>query len=120
MDTLANMERVEVDKEDRPIEDLIVERSAVFVDPFAEVDEELAKERAEQMEATRATEVKVAAAKKKQVERKVFGTGVGKYINPTLKREARRADSSSDQQQPAATTAKKKKKAGGFGDFSSW
>lgn len=41
MDTLNSMERVEVDNKDRPIEDIIIERASVFVDPFTEVDEEV-------------------------------------------------------------------------------
>ena len=35
------MERVETDNKDRPIEDLYIEKTIVFVDPFAEVDEEV-------------------------------------------------------------------------------
>ncbi len=41
MDTLANLERVDTDNKDRPIEDLTIERTIVFVDPFTEVDEEV-------------------------------------------------------------------------------
>ena len=41
MDTLANLERVQTDNKDKPIEDLIIERTSVFVDPFTEVDEEV-------------------------------------------------------------------------------
>ena len=41
LDTLANLERVETDNKDRPIEDLYIEKTIVFVDPFAEVDEEV-------------------------------------------------------------------------------
>jgi peptidyl-prolyl cis-trans isomerase-like protein 2 len=40
LDTLANLERIEVDNKDRPIEDLIIQKVHVFVDPFTEVDEE--------------------------------------------------------------------------------
>ena len=41
LDTLANVERVETDNKDRPIEDLYIEKTIVFVDPFTEVDEEV-------------------------------------------------------------------------------
>ena len=41
LDTLANMERVETDNKDRPIEDMYIEKTIVFVDPFTEVDEEV-------------------------------------------------------------------------------
>jgi peptidyl-prolyl cis-trans isomerase-like protein 2 len=41
LDTLSALERVETDNKDRPIEDLVIERCLVFVDPFAEVDEQV-------------------------------------------------------------------------------
>ena len=41
LDTLANLERVETDNKDVPIEDLILERAIVFVDPFTEADEQV-------------------------------------------------------------------------------
>ena len=44
LDTLAALERVETDNKDRPIEDLIIERASVFVDPFTEADEAVSYE----------------------------------------------------------------------------
>ncbi len=41
MDTLANMERVDTDNKDVPIEDIIIQRASVFVDPFTEADEQV-------------------------------------------------------------------------------
>lgn len=41
METLSALERVETDNKDRPIEDLILERTSVFVDPFKEVDDQV-------------------------------------------------------------------------------
>lgn len=41
LDTLTAMERVETDNKDRPIEDIIVERAQVFVDPYQEADEQV-------------------------------------------------------------------------------
>ncbi len=38
---MSALERVETDNKDRPIEDLVIERCLVFVDPFAEVDEQV-------------------------------------------------------------------------------
>jgi hypothetical protein len=35
------MERVETDSKDRPIEDIIVEKAQVFVDPYQEADEQV-------------------------------------------------------------------------------
>ncbi|KAH8309044.1 hypothetical protein KR059_005374, partial [Drosophila kikkawai] len=36
LETLQKMENIEVDNKDRPIEDIIIENSQVFVNPFAE------------------------------------------------------------------------------------
>ena len=88
MDTLANLERVQTDNKDRPIEDLLIERTLVFVDPFTEVDEELAKLREAEIEKTKVQET-VVEEKKKEKEQKVYSKGIGKFINPTIKKEAR-------------------------------
>ena len=82
------MERMDTDNKDQPIEDLVIQRTSVFVDPFTEADEQLAKERQEELEKTKIQEVDLAAKKEKK-ERKVYSVGVGKFINPSLKREAR-------------------------------
>ena len=113
MDTLANMERVDTDNKDRPIEDLIIQRAVVFVDPFVEADEQvgkwgsmilgkrfmmhlvlwfllqLAKERQEELEKAKEKEANLAAKKETKPERKIYSKGVGKFINPSLKKEAR-------------------------------
>lgn len=41
VDTLTAMERIEVDNKDRPIEDIILIRAQVFVDPYQEADEQV-------------------------------------------------------------------------------
>ena len=41
LDTLSTIERVEVDNKDRPIEDIVITAAHVFVDPFAEADQEV-------------------------------------------------------------------------------
>lgn len=38
-ETLTELERVEVDNKDRPIEDLYIIRAQVFTNPFDEADE---------------------------------------------------------------------------------
>jgi len=115
MDSLANMERIGTDNKDRPVEDIILERASVFVDPFTEADEELAREREEELSKSNAKDEKKEAAATEAV-RKVFKTsGVGKYINPNLKKEARKAE-------PEGEPAKKKVKNSSysFGNFNSW
>lgn len=41
METLSEMERIEVDSKDRPIEDIIILNAHIFVDPYQEVDEQV-------------------------------------------------------------------------------
>lgn len=41
MDTLNAMEQIEVDNRDRPIHDIVIEVAQVFVDPYAEAEEQV-------------------------------------------------------------------------------
>lgn len=87
---MAAMEKIEVDNKDKPIEDIILFKTNVFVDPFTEVDEELAKERAVELAKTKEKELSLMEKKKKaETGLKVYSQGVGKFINPLLKKEAR-------------------------------
>lgn len=123
LDTLSAMERIEVDNKDKPIEDIVIQRAAVFVDPFTEADEQLAKERAEELEKAKQQE-KTLIEKKKETSAqdqsyKVYSKGIGKFINPALKKEARKLD----QDQDLASQAPKKKKKevkSALNDFSAW
>lgn len=85
IDTLTEMERIEVDKYDAPIEDIIFEKAHVFVDPFEEVDEELAEARRIEAEKVQKEKEELAAKKKqsKPKELKVYREGVGKYLAKT-------------------------------------
>lgn len=78
------MEKIEVDNKDRPIEDIIILRANVFVDPFQEADEQLAAERAAELEKA-AQEAKNKLAINKNKEQKnvlqAYHSGVGKFIN---------------------------------------
>ena len=118
LDTLGAMEKIETDNKDKPIEDIFILKANVFVDPFTEVDEELAKERAVEIAKTKETEVKLKEKKKRaETELKVYTKGVGKFINPTLKKEARKWDDSA-LNAPAAKKKKELKKS--LNDFSAW
>ncbi|KAJ4439457.1 RING-type E3 ubiquitin-protein ligase ppil2, partial [Periplaneta americana] len=82
LDTLTAMERVETDNKDRPIEDIIIEKAQVFVDPYQEADDQLMAERAE--EARKKAEEESASkrpSQNKSGQLKIFRSGVGKYIN---------------------------------------
>lgn len=41
MDTLTTMEQIEVDNKDRPIHDIVIDVAQVFVDPYAEAEEQV-------------------------------------------------------------------------------
>ncbi|XP_053375237.1 RING-type E3 ubiquitin-protein ligase PPIL2-like [Mercenaria mercenaria] len=120
LETLDAVEKIDVDKKDRPVKEIKIEGCAVFVDPFEEVDEQLAKEREEELsrQAQEESEKKKPKSRKEEpnLVPKSFTSGVGKYINPsTLKRHT------TDDTDSSLVTAKKKVKAkSGFGDFSSW
>ena len=114
IETLNEMEKVEVDNKDCPIEDIIIQKAQIFVDPFLEADEQLAGER--QAEIERETKEQ-SEAKKKKVEKKslqVYREGVGKYL---IKEKSR------DAQQPSTSTGSSSKKQKGdysFHNFKSW
>ncbi|PVD31595.1 hypothetical protein C0Q70_07010 [Pomacea canaliculata] len=84
METLDKMEHVEVDKNDRPKEEIQIQNCTVFVNPYAEADELLAKERAEEKEKAKAEEEAASSKKKKEKNEslpRVFKEGIGKYIS---------------------------------------
>jgi peptidyl-prolyl cis-trans isomerase-like 2 len=41
IDSLTKMEMIEVDNKDRPIEDIVIQRAQVFVDPYQEATEQV-------------------------------------------------------------------------------
>lgn len=118
METLTKIESIEVDNKDRPIEDIIIEKVQIFVDPYQEADEQLANER--QTEIERVEKEKEEILKKKagtssKQPLKVYREGVGKYLNKPTTSRADLVQSSSGE------PAKKKKNANyDFGDFKAW
>lgn len=131
-ETLTELEKIEVDNKDRPIEDIVIQKVHVFVDPYEEVDEQLAKERAEAA-ALKASEEKAlagtsAAEKKKKEATKltVFREGVGKYLNKgALKSDLKSLPSSSSSgagsvEEGTSGGSAKKQKRYDFGGFTSW
>lgn len=116
LDTLNAIEKVEVDNKDRPIEDIIVQKAQIFVDPYEEADEQLALERAEEAK-KKSSEGETVEVKKPQKPLKAFHSGVGKYINPKTMPSISKQD-----MQVENTPAKKKKLISGyeFGTFKNW
>lgn len=103
-----------MDNKDRPIEDIIIESSQVFVNPFAEAAEQLAKEREEEAASKEETVKKAEQQKRLREPLKVYREGVGKYL------KLQTAVKKPEAQVATAPVVKKKKLANGFGDFSSW
>lgn len=80
LDTLAAMEKIETDNKDRPIQDIIIGKAQVFVDPYQEADELLSKER-EESKKLEESKLKKKEEKKPAKPLHAFHSGVGKYIN---------------------------------------
>lgn len=126
-ETLNELEKIEVDNKDRPIEDIIIEKVHVFVDPFEEVDEQLAKERADAVAATQIEEdaKQARAPQKKDQKLTVFREGIGKYLNTnTIKGVGKNQPSTSGAGNPDDKTIvaapPKKQKRYDFGGFKTW
>ena len=107
------MEKIETDNKDRPIEDIIIIKTQVFVDPYQEADEQIAKEREEAKKAEE-EEKKKAVAKKPAAPLKVFRSGIGKYIN------LEEHSSTSTDNNKSEPPTKKKKEVGYKFNFNSW
>ncbi|CAG0918790.1 unnamed protein product [Notodromas monacha] len=132
LDNLTDIENVGTDNEDRPVEDIIVLNAQVFVDPFQEVDELLAKEREaeakkkeeEKEEYELGVHGKKRADSKSSAEPKVFRSGVGRYIDPKRMSTKSSIDapstSTSAIEEPPPEPKKKKRDSAGFSNFSSW
>ena len=113
---LTAIENVETDNKDRPIEEIVIQKATVFVDPFTEADEELADERKRELDKAKEKEDEIKEKKKSAPRQKEYAPGVGKFINPNLKKEARKADGRIEGDIPR----KKKKTASSFNNFNSW
>jgi len=115
METLDAIERIGTDNKDAPVEEIKIEKVSVFVDPFQEVEEELKRQREEEL--AKASEELKKIAKPVEKKQKTFSSGVGKYINPAVKKEAKRAV---EPEEGPSTSKKSKTGSYGFKDFSAW
>ncbi|KAG4079401.1 hypothetical protein HA402_008093 [Bradysia odoriphaga] len=120
MDSLNEMEKIEVDKNDRPIENIYILKVHVFVDPFVEADEQLAKEREDEIEKQRkAIEEEAKRKQQKNQPLKVYRDGIGKYLNIGGSGSNKTTVDNDDD----VTVAKKQKRKDAsykFQNFSSW
>ncbi|CAO1312947.1 unnamed protein product [Diamesa hyperborea] len=120
LDTLTEMERVEVDNKDNPIEDIKIVSAQIFVDPYQEADDQLAEERRsenERLAKEREEQQKTKAELKSKQPLKVFREGIGKYLTKT-KAVMKSEPSTSKSIEPPP--AKKKKVVNSFNNFKSW
>ncbi|TKR71684.1 hypothetical protein L596_019241 [Steinernema carpocapsae] len=83
METIAEIEQVSTDNNDRPEEDVLFLAAEIFVDPFEEAQAEVDKERKAAREKGTNSKEETILEKPKE-----FSKGVGKYINPEAKEAA--------------------------------
>ncbi|CAL8091312.1 unnamed protein product [Calicophoron daubneyi] len=100
LETLGKVEMIETDKDDKPLEEIRILNCEIYVDPFKEVEEMLAKERAETASAppkddniierpkpgNRREEEALAAEERARLHpganvTRVYHSGVGKFID---------------------------------------
>jgi len=119
LETLTAIESNKTDDDDKPLEDIKIESTNIFVNPFDEVDEEIKKEHLdkaqkaqEEKELQKVGKVVKEDPKKLKVHR---SSGVGKYIPTNISKRLNEpaVDANSG-------TKKKSKLSRGFGDFGSW
>ncbi|XP_008562696.1 PREDICTED: peptidyl-prolyl cis-trans isomerase-like 2 [Galeopterus variegatus] len=111
------MENVESDpKTDRPKEEIRIDATTVFVDPYEEADAQIAEQRKKtQLEVALEDKVKTSQPQPGSQGPQTYRQGVGKYINPATTKRVKEEEPSTSTAAPVA-----KKPSRGFGDFSSW
>lgn len=116
-DVLRELETSPTEKKsDRPIEDIKILSTEVFVDPYPDAEQALIEAR--KKDDIESGVIKPDSDKPVKVKQKTYGTGIGKYIN----RAAKRAETSTTEPDADTdpTVSKKKKKKRGLSDFSEW
>lgn len=121
------MEKIEVDNRDRPIEDIVLQKTQIFVDPFQEADDQLAQLRADELENQRVAVVEEQKRKQRNQPLKVYRQGVGKYLNtasdetssPTAGSSTATVVTHTDVEPPQKRPMKKEANYR-FNDFSTW
>jgi len=86
LETLRDMEAVETDDKDAPISPITLLSCTVMVDPYADVDKQLAKERAAEAEAAMAEAAELRGGKRRRVEGAAEAAaplrqGVGRFLD---------------------------------------
>ncbi|KNA14287.1 hypothetical protein SOVF_108650 [Spinacia oleracea] len=122
MTTLAAMEKVPVDDDDRPLEEIKINKASIFVNPYAEPDEEDEEEKAKENKTEDEENEKVGSWYSNPgtgaTDSGTVGGGVGRY----LKAKTTQVEPTTGDTSIPAVSAKKRKTGlkGDFKDFSGW
>ncbi|XP_022963268.1 peptidyl-prolyl cis-trans isomerase CYP65-like [Cucurbita moschata] len=118
---LAAMEKVPVDDNDRPLEEIKITSVTVFVNPYSEPDEEEENKQKDEKNVEDEENDKVGSWYSNPgtgvAENGAAGGGVGKYLKA---RNTQSKPPAVDASLGATTSTKKRTAAGEFKDFSSW
>ncbi|KHJ42342.1 peptidyl-prolyl cis-trans isomerase, cyclophilin-type [Trichuris suis] len=121
METLSAIERVPTD-DDRPLENIVILSSVVFVDPFEKACEQLREERQAALELQRTEAVtgnSDTSSKLPEIVKPVtFRTGVGKYIE--MKPVKKRTQASEEDEDVQRLLKKRNVSGSTFKNFSVW
>uniref|UniRef100_A0A915KPW1 RING-type E3 ubiquitin-protein ligase PPIL2 n=1 Tax=Romanomermis culicivorax TaxID=13658 RepID=A0A915KPW1_ROMCU len=117
-ETLNSMERILTDDRDKPIEDIEIVDTQVFVDPFEEAEEQLVQER-EKANRNESSNNQEKNKSKNIVDAKLkeYKAGVGKYVKTSAAIRYNRETSNHEQM---LQTKKMKTSGVNFEDFSKW
>ncbi|KAK9670260.1 hypothetical protein RND81_13G189800 [Saponaria officinalis] len=121
---LSTMEKVPVDDDDRPLEEIKINNVTIFVNPYTEPDEEEEEEKTEEQKKAEDEEnEKVGSWYSNPVTGAADGGTAGGGIGKYLKTRSAQADTAiADISIPAVGTTKKRKvgSTADFKDFSGW
>lgn len=111
---MNKIENSPVDKHDRPIKDVIIESTPVFVDPFQEVDEKLELERQKTVEESNDQTEKVNNGELSKKELETCKRKIGALINLDKLHKIEK------EIKTEVNVKKKKVVKSNFGNFSNW
>ncbi len=115
LEVLDLMERIKTDEKDKPLEDIKVLRTIVFVDPFQEIDDEINTERERMSKEKRMEGMTSNDNNSSNARTKPIRTGIGSYINLDSYKKSNKSDDTS----PAVKKQKLSENTG-FGNFNNW
>lgn len=131
INVLAKMENVETDGSNRPLNKIVIKDIVVFIDPFAEFQEQRNKqerleERQREIRRQGGTEDDKTTWTGKRI--RADGTvaaadpqeSVGKYLKTTQKQDDLITEADVDDVDTWEEPQRKKTKVGGFGNFDAW